>query len=196
MKSTVETSLSLLERVRRGDEDAWAEFSVQCVSMLRHWCGKWGMQDADLDDLIQDTLLIVLGRIGEFRRRGTGSFRSWMRTIAWHCWCDVVSRAERSARPEVVERLKESLLARQALEEEFDMLLETQMLEHAMTVVRQRVQASSWDAFRLMALEGLTGDAVAELTGLSLNAVHSARYRVQRQISAEIKRQKNYEDLS
>jgi RNA polymerase sigma-70 factor (ECF subfamily) len=196
MRSTFETSLSLLERVRRGDEDAWAEFSVQCVSMLRHWCGKWGMQDADMDDLIQDTLLIVLGCVGEFRRRGTGSFRSWIRTIAWRCWCDAVSRAERSARPEVLAGLKESLLARQALEDEFDMLLETQMLEHAMTVVRERVHSSSWDAFRLMALEGLTGNAAAELAGLSLSAVHAARYRVQRLISAEIRRQKNCEELS
>lgn len=196
MNSTVETSISLLARVRRGDEDAWAEFSVQCVSMLRHWCRKWGMQDADVDDLIQDTLLIVLGRIGDFRRRGTGSFRSWIRTIAWRCWCDAVSRAERSMRPEVLARLKESLLARQDLEEEFDMLLETQMMEHAMTVVRQHVHASSWRAFHLMALENLTGVAAAELTGLSLNAVHAARYRVQRLISVEIRRQRNREELS
>lgn len=193
MSSTVETSLSLLERVRRGDEAAWTEFSVQCVSLLRHWCTRWGMQHADVDDLIQDTLLIVLGRVGEFRRRGTGSFRSWIRTIAWRCWCDAVHRAERSMRPEVLARLKESLLARQALEQEFDLLLEAQMLEHAMTVVRQRVHGSTWDAFRLMALDNLTGEVAAERTGLKLNAVHAARYRVQRLISKEIRRQRDRE---
>lgn len=196
MNSTVETSLSLLERVRRGDEAAWTEFSVQCGSMLRHWCRRWGMQDADVDDLIQETLLIVLGRVGEFRRRGTGSFRSWIRTIAWRCWCDAVQRAERSMRPEVLVRLRESLLARQALEQEFDSLLETQMLEHALTVVRQRVKGSTWDAFRLMALDNLTGEATAELTGLKLNAVHAARYRVQRLISKELRRQQDREKFS
>jgi len=195
MQSRVDTSLSLLERVRRGDEAAWAEFSVQRISMLRHWCQKWGMQDADVDDLIQDTLLIVIGRIREFRRRGTGSFRAWIRTIAWRCWCDAVSRAERSVRPEVLARLKESLLARQTLEQEFDTLLEAQMLEHAMAVVRQRIQDSTWNAFRLMALENLGGDVVAELTGMRLNAVHAARYRVQRPISAEIRRQQQRESL-
>ncbi len=183
----VETPVSLLDRVRRGDTIAWAEFSSQYSAMLRSWCLHWGLQSADADDLIQDTLLIVFRRIAEFRRRGAGSFRSWIRTIAWRCWCDAVARVERSMRAEVALRFRESLEARASLEEEFQKLFENQILEQAMAIVKQRVQPSSWDAFRLTALENLGGEMAAEISGMQINAVYAARYRVQRLITAQMR---------
>jgi RNA polymerase sigma-70 factor (ECF subfamily) len=183
----VETPVSLLDRVRRGDTIAWAEFSAQYSVMLRSWCLNWGLQSADADDLIQDTLLIVFRRIAEFRRRGAGSFRSWIRTIAWRCWCDAVARVERSMRAEVALRFRESLEARTSLEEEFQKLFENQILEQAMAMVKQRVQPSSWDAFRLTALENLGGEMAAEISGMQINAVYAARYRVQRLITVQMR---------
>ncbi len=88
-----DTSLTLLERVKRGEVAAWSEFCGHCATVLRRWSGRMGLQAADVDDLIQDTLLIVIGRIRLFQRRGTGSFRAWLRVIAWRCWCDAVARA-------------------------------------------------------------------------------------------------------
>jgi RNA polymerase sigma-70 factor (ECF subfamily) len=187
MSSRLETPTSLLDRVRRGDAIAWSEFSAQYSAMLRGWCLQWGLQSADADDLVQDTLLIVFRRIAEFRRRGTGSFRSWIRTIAWRCWCDAVARVERSMRAEVALRFRESLEARTSLEEEFQKLFENQILEQAMAMVKQRVQPSSWDAFRLTALENLGGEMAAEISGMQINAVYAARYRVQRLITVQMR---------
>lgn len=186
MSFQLDTPVSLLDRVRRGDQVAWNEFSSQCSSMLRQWCVKWGLQTADADDLIQDTLLIVFSRIAEFRRRGAGSFRSWIRTIAWRCWCDAVARVERSMRMEVAVRFRDSLEARTSLEQEFQKLFENQILQQAMEIVKHRVQSSTWDAFRLTALENLGGEMAAEISGLQVNAVYAARYRVQRLITAEM----------
>ena len=36
-----------------------------------------GLGDADADDLVQDTLSVVVREVGQFRRGRTGSFRSW-----------------------------------------------------------------------------------------------------------------------
>jgi RNA polymerase sigma-70 factor (ECF subfamily) len=187
MSLRLETPVSLLDRVRRGDQIAWNEFSAQCSSMLRQWCLRWGLQTADADDLIQDTLLIVFSRIAEFRRRGAGSFRSWIRTIAWRCWCDAVARVERSMRMEVAVRFRDSLEARTSLEQEFQKLFENQILQQAMEIVKHRVQSSTWDAFRLTALENVGGEMAAEISGLQVNAVYAARYRVQRLITAEMR---------
>jgi RNA polymerase sigma-70 factor (ECF subfamily) len=189
MSLRLETPVSLLDRVRRGDQIAWNEFSAQCSSMLRQWCLRWGLQTADADDLIQDTLLIVFSRIAEFRRRGAGSFRSWIRTIAWRCWCDAVARVERSMRMEVAVRFRDSLEARTSLEQEFQKLFENQILQQAMEIVKHRVQSSTWDAFRLTALENVGGEMAAEISGLQVNAVYAARYRVQRLITAEMRQQ-------
>lgn len=131
--------------------------------------------------------MIVFSRIAEFRRRGAGSFRSWIRTIAWRCWCDAVARVERSMRPEIAVRFHESLEARTSLEEEFRKLFEHQILEQAMDIVKSRVQASMWDAFRITALENAGGEIAAEICGLQINAVYAARYRVQRLITAEMR---------
>jgi len=180
------TPVSLLDRVRRGDQVAWNEFSLQCSTMLRQWCVQWGLQTADADDLIQDTLLIVFSRIAEFRRRGAGSFRSWIRTIAWRCWCDAVARVERSMRAEVAVRFRDSLEARTSLEQEFQKLFENQILQQAMDIVKHRVQPSTWEAFRLTALENVGGEMAAEISGLQVNAVYAARFRVQRLITAEM----------
>lgn len=183
-----DTSLSLLERVQRGDSAAWSEFCSRCATMLRRWSGKMGLQAADADDLIQDTLLIVIGRIRLFQRRGSGSFRAWLRVLAWRCWCDALARAERSNRPDVIHHLRNSLQARISLEEELDRLFEQQLLELAIARVRARVQQHTWDAFRLMVLEGQRGEQVAQATGMQLNAVYTARFRIQKMVTEELQR--------
>lgn len=188
MTSLSKTPLSLLDRVRLGDEAAWCEFSELCLRMLRAWSARLGLQPADADDLIQDTLLIVIGRIRVFHRRGAGSFRKWLKVIAWRCWCDAIARAERAKRPQVLEYLKNSALARASLEEEFERLFEQQMLEQAFARVKARVQANTWESFRLLVLEGLRGEQVAELTGMHLNSVYMARCRVQRLVTLELQR--------
>ncbi|MFM7036713.1 MAG: hypothetical protein ACKO2L_03235 [Planctomycetaceae bacterium] len=90
-------------------------------------------------------------------------------------------------RPEIAVRFHESLEARTSLEEEFRKLFEHQILEQAMDIVKSRVQASMWDAFRITALENAGGEIAAEICGLQINAVYAARYRVQRLITAEMR---------
>lgn len=183
-----DTSLTLLERVKRGEVAAWSEFCGHCATVLRRWSGRMGLQAADVDDLIQDTLLIVIGRIRLFQRRGTGSFRAWLRVIAWRCWCDAVARAQRSNRPEVIEHLRNSVEARISLEEELDRLFEQQLLEQALASVRARVQEHTWEAFRLMVLEGRRGEEVVQITGMQLSAVYTARCRIQKMVTDELQR--------
>jgi RNA polymerase sigma-70 factor (ECF subfamily) len=186
-----ETPIGLIVRVQSGDETAWADFAARCSDILKLWCVRWGLQQADADDIGQDTLLLILANIHEFRRRGTGSFRSWVRTIAWRCWCDAIAKTERSLSPERINLFQRPAEARQSLEEHFDQLFLHQLLEQAMATVRCRVQEATWEAFRLTALEGLRAETVAAITGLQVSAVYSARCRVQRLITGEFRRLSN-----
>lgn len=182
------TPLSLLDRVRIGDAVAWSEFFQRYLWMLRHWSHQWGLQSTDADDLIQDTLLVVMTKVCDFRHRGTGSFRSWIRTIARHCLCEALSRASRKRPPESLDAIWETPAARQSLEEELDRIFELQLLEQAMKDVESRVQPSTWAAFRMTALESLPAKLVAEKIGLKATAVYAARSRVQRLITEELSR--------
>src|SRR5205814_1635422 len=49
--------------------------------LLCVWLARAGVPAADRDDLIQDVLMVVVRRVGEFDRRGPGAFRAWLRGI-------------------------------------------------------------------------------------------------------------------
>jgi RNA polymerase sigma-70 factor (ECF subfamily) len=72
----------------------------------------------------------------------------------------------------------------QGLYEQFDQGL----LAEAQDRVRQRVEAHTWEAFRLTALEGRFGaDAAAQL-GLKAATVFKAKSKVQKMLKEEIAR--------
>src|SRR5262245_52594149 len=79
------TSLTLIERAKVRDEDAWQRLVRLYTPFLRHWCRRWGVDDSDFDDILQDVFRAVLTSLGEFRRDRQGdSFRAWLRGIARH----------------------------------------------------------------------------------------------------------------
>ena len=57
-----------------------------------------------------------------------------------------------------------------------------------MTRVRLRVAAPTWDAFRLTALEGLSGAEAGAKLGMKVAAVYVARSEVQKRLRAEVQR--------
>jgi RNA polymerase sigma-70 factor (ECF subfamily) len=70
------------------------------------------------------------------------------------------------------------------LEQEYD----AELLEAARARVRLRVGPQSWEAFRLLALEGRSGAEAAALLGMRLGTVFMARSRVQKMLQEEIRR--------
>jgi RNA polymerase sigma factor (sigma-70 family) len=182
----------MLRRVQSGDDQAWAEFATRAASILRHWARWKRLQVADAEDLTHDALLVVISKIQSFKHSGRGSFRAWLRAIAWRCLCEAHSEKEDLSRPELTERYRRAEDQIAELEEEFDRLQQLDLLKSCMLAVQHRVQAQTWDAFRLLTLEGLSGPATATQLSMQLDAVHAAKARVQKLISAEIRRRRNH----
>lgn len=181
------TSISLLERIKSNDEEAWLEFSSCYINILEKWCKAWNIQSFDAQDVIQETLLAVMSGIKSFEHRGTGSFRAWMKTIAWRCWSQTLAKAERRRDLELLNSLKSSD-AYQNLEEELDLLAVQELLQASMDRTRTRVEQKTWQAFQLTALESRPAIEVAELLGMHVDAVYAARCRVQRWVTEEYAR--------
>lgn len=189
MSSTArDTPLSLLERIKARDEAAWAEFARKYVGVLEQWCRKWNIQSSDSQDVIQDTLLAVVVGVSNFERRGVGSFRAWMKTIAWRCWCDALAKAERRKDQELLRMLHSTPVAYEELEGAFGKLADYELLQTSMEKVRSRIEPKSWDAFRMTALESSPAVEVASLLKMNVDAVYAARCRIQRLITQEYKR--------
>jgi RNA polymerase sigma-70 factor (ECF subfamily) len=185
------TSPSLLGRLRQNpaDQAAWGEFVDRYGRKIYAWCRQWHLQDADAQDVTQMVLVRLAQRLATFTYDPGRSFRGWLRTLTQHSWSDFLKKRERAGRgsgDRQVEILLESLQACDsllaALKEPFD----RELLEEAMARVRLRVTPQSWEAFRLTALEELSGAEAAQRLGMKVAAVFKAKSRVQQLLQQEV----------
>src|SRR5947209_20533536 len=76
------TSLSLLERVRAADPQAWQRLVHVYSPLIFSWCRRTGLGPDDAADVMQDVWQAVSAAIGRFRRSAeSGTFRGWVWTI-------------------------------------------------------------------------------------------------------------------
>ena len=76
---------------------------------------------------------------------------------------------------------RDDLVAR--LEEQFDQ----ELMEEAISRVRLRVEPHNWEAFRLTALEGLSGAKASAQLGMAVTSVYKAKSNVQKLLQAEVR---------
>jgi len=105
-----EVTVDLLERVRRGDDDALDALFMRCLPALRRWArgrlplSARGMQDTV--DLVQDTLLSTLRQLKNFDARHQGALQAYLRQAIMNRIRDLVrQRDRRPARTELPEAL-------------------------------------------------------------------------------------------
>lgn len=189
--SASRTSETLLGRLRQDPADpaAWDHFVERYSPKIYGWCCKWGLQDSDACDITQNVLMGLVESLRTFVYDRRGSFRAWLNTVTHHAWRDFV-RVERrnGGAGGIVNGLLENAHAREdlvrRLSEEFD----RERLETAMARVQLRVELPTWEAFRLQAIEGMSGKHAAQALGLSVSAAYMNRSRVQNMIRQEIAR--------
>jgi RNA polymerase sigma-70 factor (ECF subfamily) len=185
--------VSLLGRLRRDptDQAVWAEFVGHYGPRIYAWCRRWQLQEADAQDVTQDVLLRLAEKMRDFAYDPAKSFRAWLKTLTHHAWSDFVQargRATPGSGDSQVGALLHSVAARedlvQRLEEEFD----RELLEEAMARVRLRVAPQTWEAFRLTALEGLSGAEAAARIPMQVAQVFVAKRRVQKMLQEQVAR--------
>ena len=187
------TSPSLLGRLCRApaDQSAWAEFVDRYGRKIYGWCRQWGLQDADAQDVTQMVLTRLADKMRAFSYDPARSFRGWVRTLTRHAWSDFIAGRRRaglgSGDTDVMDRLH-SVEAGDDLARQLDEECERDLLEEAMARVRLRVEARTWDAFRLLALESRSGAEAAAQLGMKVATVFVARSKVQRMIQEEARK--------
>lgn len=77
------STLSLLTRAREGDASALNDLFTRYLPVLRRWAAgrlpQRARDLADTHDLVQETLLQVFKRVGDFEHRGEGAFHAYLR---------------------------------------------------------------------------------------------------------------------
>jgi RNA polymerase sigma factor (sigma-70 family) len=192
MANDEDTSLTLLERLQKdpASASAWDAFVRRYRPRIYGWCQTWGLQGADADDVTQQVLAKLTGAMRSFHYDPSRRFRAWLKTVTRHAWSDWVAGRRRDAGSGdsgVLEMLH-TVEARADLEQRLEEAFDRELLETAMHRVRQRVEARTWEAFRLTALDGLPGAEAAAQLGMPVAHVFVAKHRVQKMLHAEIRR--------
>lgn len=187
------TSPTLLGRLARSpaDEAAWAEFVQRYGPLIQGWCRRWGLQETDALDVTQNILLELARQMAGFRYDPAGSFRGWLKTVAYRAWCRFLEARRRpglGTGDSAVAGLLESVAASDDLIQRLDEECNRELLEQAMARVRLRVQPHTWEAFRLLALEQKSGGEVAAALGIKVGTAYVAKGNVIKLIEEEIAR--------
>jgi RNA polymerase sigma factor (sigma-70 family) len=103
-RSEAESSLALVARAHDGDIAAQNELCARYLPRLARWAhGRlpvWARGALDTQDLVQDTFIQVLKRIGDFEARHEGGFHGYLRAALLNRVRDEIRRARRHAPPE------------------------------------------------------------------------------------------------
>jgi RNA polymerase sigma-70 factor (ECF subfamily) len=180
-------------RQHPSDQAGWDEFVERYGRHIYRWCRHWKLQDADAEDLTQDILIKLLHKLRAFAYDPSLSFRGWLKTVAHHAWRDFNDRRcyiHRAAGGSQVHELILTLEAREDLAQKLEEVFDLELLEAAKVRVRLRVAPHTWEAFRLMALEGLSVTEVASQVRLQVAMVYVAKSKVQKMLKEEIRKLK------
>lgn len=188
------TSVSLIERARCMDPDAWERLCYVYGPLVYRWGRRAGLQDSDAADIGQEVFRTVAGRIGGFDHRPhVGTFRGWLRMITRNKIGDHLRRAgdaphvlggstARQRWADLVDPVAEALSDSSVAAPDDQNLL----FHRALDLLRGEFEVNTWRAFWLSAVEERPTDEIAETLGLTRQAVRQAKYRVLRRLRVEL----------
>ncbi len=182
------TSLTLLQRVRDRDEEAWQRLLHLYAPLVTRWCGLRGVQGQDADDVCQEVFQAVAVSLDRFHHDRPGdTFRGWLRGITRNKLLDHFRR--RAGQPEAqggTDAQRQMLeIAGQELPEDSEEDLGS-LYRRALELVRSEFEDRTWQAFWRCAVDGQSPAEIAEDLGVSAAAVRKAKSRVLHRLRQEV----------
>jgi RNA polymerase sigma-70 factor, ECF subfamily len=179
-----ETSATLLHRLNdRSDSVAWRRLVDLYSPMINAWLHRQGVSAADAEDLTQEVLEVVVCEVSRFRHNGrAGAFRTWLRTITINCLRQSLRsrrvRAQAAGSPDIATALDQLEDPASDLSRRWDREHDRHVLDRLLELIEPEYEATTWQAFRRQAIDGVSAKAVASELGMTVNAVLIAKSRV------------------
>lgn len=186
--SAPSTETTLIVRVRRRDEQAWARLAEIYGPVVYRWSRAYGVAVDDAADVVQEVFRSVARSIDRFRHDEPGqSFRGWLWRITRNKLHD--HYRELQSTPKAVGGT-DALLALQQLPESLPPAEAAKglppVIKRLLAVLHSEFERSTYRAFWRMAVDGLPAAEVAEELNISRQAVRQAKYRVLQRLRAEL----------
>ena len=179
------TQPSLLDRLQRGDEISWSDFYhryspiISCAGRYYHF------SDSECEDLVQQVMLKFFANSQRFvYRAGQVKFRSYFAKLIHS---QVVDNIRRNA---VQSRLQAT--AEDVLHGDFHEVFMTEWrktaLAEAKEELKRRVDEKTFQAFEMYGLQNRNAAQVAEILGMSVASLYTAKSRCMKMMQEIIAR--------
>ncbi len=191
MSMPAETRATLLLRIRDPrNTEAWREFIAIYEPLIGSVGRRFGLQNADADELTQEVLMTVLQKQDQYTPNGQqGSFRRWLATVARNA---AVNKLRKMANlpstgdSGVLQRASQHADHVRALEQDYEREEQNQLLSWAADQVRSRTDATTWSAFWLSFIEQRSIEDTAKQLRISTGQVYVARCRVLKRLRESV----------
>ena len=192
---TQSTHISLLESLARPGEAsdyaaAWTEFQGRYGDLIRRFAMRRGLQPADCDDVLQETLMAIGKAMPGFEYDPQrGKFRSYLMTVV----ANVIFRRLRQ-NPNAVALPTDGTNGRvPASDDAMEAIWEDEWrryhLQQAMRTIDAEFNEADRAAFTQYALQGHDAAETAQLLNMSIDQVYQAKSRILKRLSAVIEQQ-------
>ena len=96
------TSFGLIERIRRGERDAYTplfeKYRARLAVLVHYRLSPQIRAQVEVDDILQETFLRAFREFEQFSYRGPGSFMHWLSRISEHVIVDIARHQNRAKR--------------------------------------------------------------------------------------------------
>lgn len=189
-RSNSDTSASLLLQIRDDtkNEQAWQLFVDRYGGKIYGWCLNRQLQPSDAEDVTQNILYKLARRLKSFEYNPDQSFRGWLHRVSKNAINDFFAeqngiRVRGGSWNDVHLDLAQ---AREELTNRIASAFDLELMDRAISRVKQRVSSDRFDAWDLMARQRMSGENVANQLKMKIATVYTAKNQVQKLIQEEI----------
>ena len=174
--SPLDTSLSLLAGIKQNSNSpSWDEFMAIYEPWMINQLVSRNYSIPDAEDIVQDVMQTILGRIQDFERKRTGSFRKWLR-------CIMICRASdfnaKFGRSKDYSEILEKLSCDDGDGAKWDRDHDSYVIRKLLLAVEPLFNARMMSVFRQTWIQQRNKQEVADEFGISVNLVYTYRSRV------------------
>lgn len=184
------TSSSLLAQAKAREPLAWQRLVNLYTQSLYRWCRQAGLTGDDTADVVQDVFASVACHLDDFRGVGHhGSFRAWLRQIAHNRIVDHFRQLQTqplgSQAGDIAQCVEPTLSSEVAAQDEPPEAADA-VWRRGLELVRAEFEERTWQAFWRVTVDSRSPADVAQELGMTVAAVHQAKYRVLRRLRQQL----------
>lgn len=195
----IPTRRSLLGRLKDwDDQESWKDFFDTYWKLVYGVAIKAGLNDAEAQDVVQETVLSVAKKMHEFKYDpAVGSFKSWLLLITRRRIADhqrkqyrepprAEPKAKQPGETATIEKIPDS--AEAAIDLIWDEEWQKNIMDAAIERVRRQVDPKQFQIFDCYVLKQWPVKDVTKTLGVNIGQVYLAKHRITALIQKEVKR--------